>query len=49
MRLRRTNGAIQKIYNVGDTPQNILFDGTSIWGANFYDDTVNKISLAAAQ
>jgi len=36
-------GGIKKTYTVGTFPTGILFDGTNIWVANYFDSTVSKI------
>ncbi len=38
------HGGIKQTYSVGNYPAGILFDGTSIWVANYFDSTVSKIS-----
>ncbi len=38
------NGSRQHTYSVGNYPQGILFDGTSIWVSNEDDNTVSKIT-----
>jgi hypothetical protein len=43
VRLARDGGS--HVYPVGDSPVGVLFDGTSIWVANFGSDTVTKITL----
>jgi len=39
----KRNGIVSNIYGV-DSPADMVFDGTSIWVANFFDSTVTKIS-----
>lgn len=49
MRLRLSDGAIQRTYRAESGSQFVLFDGASIWVSNFYRNTVDKISRPAEQ
>jgi hypothetical protein len=43
-KLRKSTGAIVKTYRVDFAPEDIPFDGISIWVACNASDTVNKIN-----
>jgi DNA-binding beta-propeller fold protein YncE len=42
-KLLASTGAVVGTYGVGTAPVGIAFDGTNIWVANSYDNTVTKI------
>jgi DNA-binding beta-propeller fold protein YncE len=42
--LRGRNGVITRTITVGDASSDVLYDGNSIWVANYLSDTVSKIS-----
>jgi hypothetical protein len=43
-RVRPTNGRIEGRFRVGNCPQGILFDGASVWTADFYSRRVDKLT-----
>ena len=48
VRLGRGLALIKKTYTVEDSPFGIIFDGTSVWVANYNSATVSKITRTGA-
>jgi len=42
-KLRESDGLVMATYKVGDGPFGVAFDGTSVWVANFFSQTVMKL------
>ena len=44
LKLRLRDGQIEQTYATQSFPTGVLFDGTNVWGANFYSGTLSKLS-----
>ena len=41
---RDRDGALLKVVNVRDSPEDVLFDGTNIWVSDLFNNTVSKVT-----